>query len=160
MTKAQFIRDIANGNMSAEMVYRFGEEIPERLKGVRPLLRSNSVAVFFRNADGRESELRLPKANLFEYDGERLKIYRGGERELTEKERSAMNEWKEIDKTIPIYENSYWRHKKFFIDRDMEYLLGYGTVKGKRLVWRNNSPMVYDEAIRGELEMEYVLIKG
>ena len=157
MTIAELKRDIANKNLEAEMVYRYGEEIPERLKGVRPLLRSNSVAIFFRNANGAESELRIPRSNLIEYTGDSLKIFCGGERPLTDEEDRLLNEWKAIENAIPPYEESYWRRKKFFTDRKAEHLLGYEKVRGMKLIYArgNDTPKVYDEKIRGALAIEY-----
>ena len=49
-TLAQLKRDAKNGNLVLEMVERFGktgEDIPPRLRGPRPLVDSNSVAIMF-----------------------------------------------------------------------------------------------------------------
>ena len=118
MTIAGLKRDANTGALFGELVFRFGacgEEIPERLKGKRRLVRSNSVGVFFQNADGAESELRLPRKNLFEYSGDCLRIYSPGLRDLTDDERALLSTWKKKEAEYPDYMNTYWPMKSFFI---------------------------------------------
>lgn len=50
-TLAQLKRDAKAGTIEARMTYRFGEGIPERLRGWRRIVNSNSVAIFFKNID-------------------------------------------------------------------------------------------------------------
>ena len=65
-TLAELKREANAQSISAEMIYRYGEEIPERLKGIRRATRANTVGVFFRNANGEERVLSIRAASLIE----------------------------------------------------------------------------------------------
>ena len=94
MTLAQLKRDANSGCLVLEMMERFGdtgEQIPERLRGKRPVTRSNSVGIFLRNVSGEESELRLCNAKLTEYTGDELVIYSAGYRDVTPQEQGVLD---------------------------------------------------------------------
>ena len=77
MKLADLKRDAASGKIKLELVERYGktgEEIPERIRGIRTVSKINTVAIFLANADGVESELRFDSAKLVEYDGKSLTI--------------------------------------------------------------------------------------
>ena len=174
MTLAQLKKDVTTKNLYGTLIERFGEtdesQFPERLRGERPITKANSVAIFFRNADGRGSECRLKRASLTEYTGNTLTVYAPGFREPNERERQAMEAWEEVTKTEE-YQNrayvdamtdgssTYWQHKKFFQDRGLEYLLGYEESQGCKLDFnrRNQGESAYirDNSIRGEVELKY-----
>jgi hypothetical protein len=88
-TLAELKREANAQSISAEI----GEEIPERLRGIRKATRANTVSIFFQNADGRESELSIKAANLIDYDGDTLTIYEAGEREPTAEEKAILNDY-------------------------------------------------------------------
>ena len=152
---SQLKKDANTGKLRAEMVYRFGEEIPERLRGIRPVLRANSVALIFQNNDGKESELRIERAALCEYDGDSLKLFGYGERDLTAEEESVLSavnaEMKRWYEQYP-YCNGYWHKLDFLRKRGMEYLMGGSFVGSKRY---NYNGKIIDKNIRGKLEIEY-----
>jgi len=157
---AQLKRDANSGKLSAELVYRFGAEIPERLQGVRKITRSNSRAIFFQNADGRESECRILSAALCEYSENTIKIFRFGSRPLSAEESSALSAWNVEEEQYRIrnsqwtYANGiYWKKKEFFHKRGMDYLLGYEFVNGKKYDYATGN--VFDYSVRGDLELEY-----
>lgn len=167
-TLAQLKRDANSGKLKAVMTYRFGaQEIPERLRGVRPIVRANSVGIFFRNADGRESELEIKTAALCEYTDEKLTIYQPGERPLNEQEQRVMNEWAKIENTEEYQKrhevdiltdgsSTYWQKKAFFSERNMNYLLGFDFERGMKLNF--NTGNVIDRSIKGEKWLEYTFV--
>ncbi len=160
---AQLKRDANSGTLSAELVYRFGMEIPERLKGVRKITRSNSRAIFFQNADGRESECRIISAALCEYSEDTIKIFRFGSRPLSAEESSVLSAWGVEEEQYMVrnphwfYGNGlYWKKKAFFHERKMDYLLGYEFINGKK--YDHATGNVFDYSVRGDLELEYKII--
>lgn len=158
MTLAQLKREANAQSISAEMIYRYGEEIPERLKGIRRATRANTVGVFFRNANGEESELSIRAASLIEYDGETLTIYDAGKRELTEEENRIL---KKADAERAAYEAKYPYSESYFIAPhfikkhypDFEYLAGYETKRGRRYNRYDNT--ITDNAIKGAAIIKY-----
>lgn len=154
-TLAQLKRDAKAGNIETRMTYRYGEEIPERLQGWRKLVNSNSVAIFFRNADGKESELRIRTAALVDYDENALTVYGIGQRELTDEERAALYEWEAIEAGLTMWDSGYWKKKDFFEKRGMEHLEGFEFVRG--LKYDRNTGKVYDMQVRGDVELRYEL---
>lgn len=148
-TLAELKRTANSRTVEARIIFHSGwtEGLPERLLGWRRLVRANSVSIFFEK-DGKESELRIRNAKLTEYTGTSLTIYKIGQRDLTEEERKAMDEWEALEKTIPPYESAYWRRKDFYKKRGMEHLLdGYDFNTGK----------VRDAQVRGEIDIQYEL---
>lgn len=154
-TLAQLKRDAKTGTIEAKLVYRFGAEIPDRLQGWRRLIDSNTVGVTFLNANGRESELRISSANLIDYNENSLVLYGTGLRDLTDEERAVMREWEAIQAELPIWDSGYWKKLDFFKKRDMEWLLGYEFVRGKKYDY--NTGKVYDRQVRGAVEIAYEL---
>ena len=66
-TVAELKRDANGGKMSLEMIEWYGktgDEIKETLRGIRKVLRANTVAIILLNRDGNESEMRLNSAKL------------------------------------------------------------------------------------------------
>jgi hypothetical protein len=168
-TLAELKREAKTGNMYLEMVYRFGSDIPEKLKGKRKVIGSNSVSISLLTTDGRKSELRLEKASLVEYDGDMLTIYGAGSRELNEKEQDIVNEWKKITSTKEYKEKAYhdaisdggityWKEKKFFKDKGALYLMGCEKQKG--LLYDFNAHLIIDESIKGKKELQYKVYKS
>lgn len=163
-TLAQLKRDAKAGKLFAEMVIRQGTaDIPERLKGKRQIIDANSVGITFLNNDKKKSELRIESASLLEYTDDSITIYRAGLRDLTVDERAMFDKWEsmrdlkqeEID-MLTDGSSSYYKRKHFFIDAGYEYLLGYDKVKGKRYDF--NTKMVYDNSIKGDIEMKYTIV--
>lgn len=155
-TLAQLKRDAKAGNIEARITYRYGTEIPERLQGWRRMVNSNSVAIFFKNADGNESQLRFGRAALIEYDENALTVYGIGQRELTDEERAVMDEWNsQKDELTKDYYEPYWAMKYFFEKRHMEHLEGFEFVRG--LKYDRNTGKVYDMQVRGDVELRYEL---
>lgn len=163
-TLADLKRDAKSGKFYGEMVFRYGEEIPERLKGKRKLVDANSACVKFLNADGKKSELRIKYASLIEYTGDELIIYGYAMRDLTEQESKIMQEWKVIEETTQYHERSridalsdgnqtYWRETHFFKDKGYIYLMGLEEQAG--LKYDRGTGRIIDKHIRGEKELAY-----
>ena len=163
---AELKREAKTGKLYGEMVYWFGDVIPERLQGKRQIVDSNTVAIFFLTKDGRKSELRFDAASLVEYDGDTLTIYDAGLRELNADEQKIMNEWEAIASTeeykhqaeIDAYtdgSSTFWQKKAFFENRDHAYMLGYETQRGKRYIYGEQK--IRDNAIKGKMLMQYAI---
>lgn len=75
-TLAQFKRDAATGKMSLELLERFGNtDIPEHQKGIRKVVKTNTVGLQLANPNGQISYLDYLPASLTEYDRETLVMY-------------------------------------------------------------------------------------
>jgi hypothetical protein len=168
-TLAQLKRDAKTGKLSGEMIVRFGKtEIPERLKGIRPIVDANTVSIKFQNADGKKSDLPIECASLVEYDDVNmlLTIYSAGYRELTADEQRIKDEWQEVCSTekyknqahtdiISDGSQTYYQKKYFFEDRGYGYLMGYKKEKG--MIFDSNTGKVKDNKIKGNIELQYKL---
>lgn len=158
MKLADLKRDAASGKIKLELVERYGkpgEEIPERIRGIRTVSRINTVAIFLVNDNGIESELRFDSAKLVEYDGKSLTIYERGERDLTEQEQKILAGWQKIEaeyeKQNP-YSDTYWKKKDYFKHCPCPWLAGFETVRGKRY---NYNGKVLDNQVRGNAILKY-----
>lgn len=157
-TLADFKRDAANGKIKLEMVERYGktgEEIEERLRGIRSIIKSNTVGITLITKDGRPSELRYPAAKLIDYDGKFLTIYERGERDLTEQEQEILADWQRIEDDYYSknpYGETYWKGKDYFKNCPCPWLDGYKTVRGK---YYNYNGKVLDNQIRGRAILKY-----
>jgi hypothetical protein len=157
-TLAELKREANTGKLSMEMIEwygKFGDDIPERLRGIRKVKRSNSVAVILLNADGKESELRIDSAKLIDYDGDSLIIYNAGEREPNEEERAVLNEIKKIyEKYADTYNGGYWQVKDYCKNCPCPWMYGMSeTIKGKRYQTYNGK--VRDNSIKGDVLIRY-----
>ena len=159
MTLAQLKRDANSGCLVLEMMERFGdtgEQIPERLRGKRPVTRSNSIGIFLRNMSGEESELRLCNAKLTEYTGDELVIYGAGYRDVTPQEQAVLDGIKRIlAERADEYNGGFWQAKQFAMESDCPWMWVYGTgaINGKR--YDLCSGRVLDHAVRGDVAIRY-----
>lgn len=160
-TVAELKRDANGGKMSLEMIEWYGktgDEIRETLRGIRKVLRANTVAIILLNRDGNESEMRLNSAKLVDYDGENLTVYEAGKRDLTEQEQRILDEWQRIEddyyKNNP-YGDAYWKRKDFFAKCACPWLTGYEFVKGKYLTYNGDKRVILDRSIKGEAILKY-----
>ena len=156
MTLAQLKRDANSGCLVLEMMERFGdtgEQIPERLRGKRPVTRSNSVGIFLRNVSGEESELRLDNAKLTEYTGDELVIYSAGYRDVTPQEQAVLDGANRIRKErAGRYDSGYWDAKKYIRESACPWMNGE-MVCGKKYYPYNGK--VLDYAVRGDVAIRY-----
>lgn len=163
MTLSDLKRNAAKGNMKLELVERYGkrgEDIPERIRGVRTVKRVNTVALILVNDDGQESELRyngkLESAKLFEYDGKTLTVYEAGTRDLTEEEQRVLDEWNIIQAEYireNPYSDAYWKMKEYFKNCPCSWMEGLETVCGKYYMRHNGK--VRDNQVRGNVILRY-----
>lgn len=141
---------------------------------IREVVKIQSNGVYFidpeaENAEelrqkGRGSFLEFPKATLLEITPNGFKIYNKGLRDLTKEEKSIKDGYEKIrDKKqeeidmLSDGSTSWWRKKRYYIDNNMEYLMGHLTQKGMRYDY--NTGKVWDDNVRGELSLEYDWIK-
>lgn len=162
MSLAQLKRDAASGKIKFEMIERYGEtgdKIPKRCRGIREVVKVNSVAILLKTPGGLESELRYGCSNLLDYDGETLTIYAPGKRELNEQEKSIFAEWERVKqeylKKYP-YDDIYYKMKNFFEKEnpDYAYLTGWNAHKGKRYEYNGK---VFDNSIKGEAILKCII---
>lgn len=157
-TLAELKRDANSGRMSAVLIEHYGhtgDDIPERLRGRRKAVRTNSIALFFQNCDGKESELRFRSANLVEYDGNTLTVYEAGIRDLTEEEKAVLAEWKRIEDEYTAknpWSDTYWKRKDYFANCSCPWLAGHDTIRGKRYQYDGK---VRDNAVKGTVILKY-----
>jgi len=158
-TLADLKRDANTGKMYMLMIERFGStDIIDRLKGVRPVLRSNTVAITLRNQDGQESEMRFENAALTEYTGDTLTIYNPGERDLTPEEQTTLDKAKAEQKRYEAenpYSESYWHMKSFYKSCPFPYLAGNETIKGKKYQYNGK---IRDNKIKGDAILKYKIV--
>lgn len=158
MTLAQLKRDAASGCLALEIVERFGksgEEIPQRLRGIRSVTRCNSVALFLRNETGEESTLRLEYAKLVEYTGDELVIYSAGYRDVTPQEQAVLDAVKHIEEEyIDSYSGGYWQKKEYVRNSACPWM-GYELcmIHGKKYDFSRKK--VLDCAVRGNVILRY-----
>lgn len=160
-TLSRLKRDAAAGKIQFEMIERYGktgDEIPERLRGIRSVARVNTVAIMLVTEDGIESELRFDTAKLTEYDGKTLTIYDPAERKLTFEERevleSAQKLQNEYEKKYPYGDGGFWKKKHFISKSPCPWMDGNKTIKGKRY---NYNGKVIDYSIRGKAILKYII---
>lgn len=162
MTLTDLFREANAGQIIGfELIQRYGENVKERT--IAPIHKIKSkVIVLLRN--GRESDLRFDYASLVEYDGNILKLYNAGLRELNEQENRVMNEWKNISSTeeykkmaeIDVYtdsSNTYWKKKWFFEKSPCPYLFTSNGMNNKSYDY--NTGKVRDPKVKGECILIY-----
>ena len=174
---AQLKRDAKAGVISAVMTVRAGErvsqeDLPERLRGPRKIVASNTTSITFENVSepDRPSYLWLPKASLVEYTDSYLRIYSPGYREPTKGEQLVLDRWGEIEKTedyqrrleadvLTDGSSTYYQKVAFFRGYDMEYLMGYQRQRGMCLDFNRLNAgakaFIQDETVRGAVSLEY-----
>lgn len=157
-TLAQLKRDAQNGNLFLEIVERYGsaDNIRETMKGKRAVTGANSVALFLKNSDGVESQLRFQAASLIEYTDETLTVYEPGKRDLTADEKAFLDEWQRVEKEYTEqnpYSDTYWKMKFYFEKSPFQYLNGWDKVRGKR--FERYSGKVVDDSIKGDAFLRY-----
>ena len=165
-TLADLKRDAKSGTLEGRIDFHsmWQDGLPERLQGWRRLVDSNSVAIFFQNADGKKSELRLEKSSLVEYDENSLTVYFAGYRDLNDAERRVMDGWRRITSTPEFKErgrvdaltdgsSTYYEKVAYFRKAGMEYLMGLERQRG--LKYDNYLMKVQDDSIKGEVGMRY-----
>ena len=162
---AELKREAKSGTLEGRMLIRGGSnDIPERLKNWRKIVASNSVSIFFQMDDGNVSELRLPRASLVEYDGEKLTVYYAGFRDLTVEEQRVIDGWKEKSITpefkaraemdaLTDGSSTYWEEVVYFNKSGYEYLMGMKEQRGMKYDY--NRRQVRDAKIKGSMCMQY-----
>lgn len=163
MSLAHLIRDAKSGHMSLEMTFRYGEEPPEYMQGKRRVCGVNTVALFLETPafSTGQSELRITKAGLTEYDGSTLKVYEPGYRDPTPEERAELEACqKQVDHAIevdPYGSSGYWAKVAFFHKSTMPWLRGDKEHQGMKYIpWKDK---VRDSHIRGDLVLAYNVYK-
>lgn len=158
-TLADLKRDAKAGKIALDIIYRFGEEIPEKMKGARQVIDANTAAIKLLNHNGEKSELRPEAAALVEYTPDTLTIYAAGIRDLTPEERAEMDranaERKRYQEENP-YNNSYYHMRAFWNNSKYSYLSGAGEYKNGKLLRRTkDGDKIQDRSIKGNIILKY-----
>ncbi|MEF9983743.1 MAG: hypothetical protein RR806_07450 [Oscillospiraceae bacterium] len=170
-TLAQLKRDCKAKILKAEMTIRCGDtDIPERLQGIRPLVDSNSVAIFFLNSDGKQSEMQIKRSKLVEYTDDTLTIFYPAKRDFNEKEQKIMDGWNKIASTDEYKQRSdmdaltdgsstYYQEKAYFGESECPYLFGFEESCGCK--YDINSKKIVDYSLKSDdIEMQYKLYRN
>lgn len=160
-TLAQLKRDANSGKMSLLLFWRYGatgDDLPNRLRGRRQVIRANSVGLVIRTGT-EETMLYIDNAKLVDYDGETLTVYRPVYRDLTDQERFVLNTWntKETEYFLKNpFGDSYGMRKKYFAESPCPWMDGITKVRGKSYV--SHKDKVLDHSIRGDVALRYQVI--
>lgn len=169
MTKADFMRDVKSG-LKLRLIGGFNYEWikkrrPQHLKSRRiSKIQSNAIYLEGEENGGQGSYLEIPPASLMEYDGKILSIYLPGIREMTQEEKDniqkAKNEQEKFKKEHP-YNDDFWHMKEFYKNCSTPWIyFGNGKIKGKRAGQGSDYGKIIDNAIKGKLELRYIVEKG
>lgn len=156
---AAFKRMVNAGEVSMECIYRCGktgEEIPQKLRGIRKAVNANSVGLSLQNENGELSWLDIPAAALFYADEGRVVIYNPAHRDLTAHEQELLDTWRKKEQKAFAQNpfcNTYWAEKQFFENSDCPWLFGMDLIKGQRYLSHENK--VLDRHIRGDVLLVY-----
>lgn len=134
----------------------------------RYVIRKQSNGVYLAEDRGatKGSFLELPRASLVEYDGEMIRVYGTGKRDMTEAEKNIRanmpscrpeNKEKAINDLMTDGSSMFWADKAYFHQLNADYLAGHGTVRGLRYDF--NEGMIWDETLKGEVSLTYKLKK-
>ena len=163
-TLADLKRDAKAGKIALDIIYRYGEAIPEKMKGPRQVIDANSAAIKLLNHNGERSELRPEAAALIEYTPDSLTIYAAGIRDLTQEEAAelekANRERKRYQEVNP-YSDSFWHMKAYWKNSKYSYLDGAGEYKnGKALKRTADGDKIQDRSIKGDIILKYKVISA
>lgn len=153
-TLAKFVRD-AKAGMSLELIWRYGktgDDIDDRLRGVRKVTRVSRYKMDMMNTQGQESFLDFGSAKLVEYDGEYLTVYNPISRELTEDEQHVLDKINSTD--------MFFLKKEYARNSSCPWIDPYGSkiIKGKRYISHENK--VLDWSMRGEMILKYRIMQS
>ena len=161
LTLAQFKRDAATGKMGLELVERYGKKTNDFY--ICPVVEVRTKSIKLKKKDGTMSILDLDYASLVEYDGENLKVYSIGLRELNDLEKSVMEGWKKITDTDEYKEqayrdavtdgsSTYYKDKYYFLNSPCPYLY-IDEHKGRKYDY--NTGKLYDPKVKGDCMLVY-----
>jgi hypothetical protein len=167
-TFSELKRNADSGNYFFEMVYSYGYEIPDRLKGIRQLVGSKTKAILIKTNDGKVSQLDIDNTNLIDISDNALIVYNSGFRELTQAEKDILEAWEKIAnetenqkqlETDMLTDGSiiFWKRKRFFTERNYGYLLGHEKERGEK--YDHNTGKIKSDKVKGDKIMEYRIIK-
>ena len=159
-TLAQFKRDASTGKMGLQLLERYGKKVEEDY--ICPVIEVLTRSVKLRKKDGNVSWLDLDYASLVEYDGDTLKVYSVGLRELTDLEKSVMDGWKKLSDNDEYREQAYrdmmtdgsttyYKEKSYYDNTPCPYL--FNEQNGKKYDY--NTGKLYDPKIKGDCILKY-----
>lgn len=160
---AQLKRDAMTGHMGLELLERYGKPAEERV--ICPVVKVETKS--FKLLRGEKSSwLYMPYASLVYYDGEFLKVYAAGLRDLTPVEKKVMDGWAKISSTDEYKEaalrdaysdgsSTYYKEKWYFEQSPCPYLFDdNGSKKYDRSFGK-----VRDSKVKGVCELVYKVHK-
>ena len=127
-TLATFKKELKDGTIKT-LTQTFSAYKRDFIGLKRTVAKVQTNALTLKLADtGKESWLYYPVASLFEYEGNAIKIYAQGVRELTKEEQGIMGEWAKITQTeeyerqrrvdlLTDCSTTYRQKKRFFEDK-------------------------------------------
>jgi hypothetical protein len=166
-TFADLKRDLIVGKtltMTFNSLEGSSETIKKRIGVARKILKTqtNGITLEFEEGSGKGSFLELPCASLIEYDGNTIRVYKYGKRDLTVREAEILaNRPSERPENAEILRmdmlsdgnQCFWKDKKYYNDNDANWYWEWD----KGLKYNMSENKMWDKKIKGELEMEYIL---
>lgn len=152
-TLAELKREAASGKIAFELTEwhgKTGEDIPERLRGIRTVSKTNTVGITLRNDRQSDSELRLESAVLTEYDGETLTIYAPHRRDMTDIETAVLDKFYQIAREDGWYQARRYLTSTPFIYLDYDYGKDYNGMHRSGLTIINRKQ-------RGDAVLRYTI---
>ncbi len=164
-TKSAFMREAKDGHIKLKLI---GGVNYEWLKKKRPnaldsraiiKTQTNAVYLYGPENNGQGSYLGLPPASLLEYDGNTLKIFNPGVREMTAEEKANLHkseaERKAYNEKNP-YSDDFWHMREFFKNCSTPWIYsGFDKIKGKRAGQGSDYGKIFDDSIKGDMVLMY-----
>lgn len=168
-TKAEFMREAKTNNIKLKLIggrnYEWIKEKRPQNLNPRAIVKVQTNAIYLEGEEnnGEGSYLSIPAASLIEYDGNVLNIYNAGIREMNEEEKSnaqkAEIERKRYAEQNP-YGNDYWHMKDFYKKCSTPWISFLSDkIKGKKAASGSDYGKIIDDAIKGELILQYAIEK-
>lgn len=165
MSRSEFFRDAKTKNLKLTLIggknYEWIKENRPRNLSPRAIVKVQTNVIYLEDFENDEEvgPLEIPPASLMEYDGEHLKIYKAGLREMNDEEKKnqkrAEDELARYTTENP-YSDSFWHMKAFYRKCSTPWIAYIsGTVKGKCAAQGSDYGKIIDNAIKGTLILEY-----
>jgi hypothetical protein len=134
-----------------------GDQLPKASRGVFSVVAIRSNALKLADAKGNKRTIPLNTSSLLDYDGETLIVYNPGMRDLNEKEKAVMDEWKKVQTAYLSTHTHYGLNQvcvDFFQNSRCPWLVGsMEMIRGKR--YDCEVGKVVDNRVRGERILMY-----
>ncbi len=164
-TKSEFMREAKAGGVKLKLIggmnYEWIKEKRPQNLNPRAIVKTQTNAIYLEGEEnkGQGSYLEIPAASLLEYDGNYLKIYNPGVRDMNIEEKANMQKAEEerrIFQEKNPYSDDFWHMKAFYMNCSTPWIyFGNDKIKGKRATQGNDYGKIIDDSIKGDLVLMY-----